>query len=428
MKKTKIIEYGLIFFLFLFWNLIISPINLDEIWNYGFTRNIYLGLIPYKDFNMIVTPLFPMLFSIPMHIVGDNMLFFHIENAILLTGIIYYIEKIIGNNKYYILPFFLWPLNITYPSYNLFSFFLVLLILFLEDKKDNDSKIGILLGLLFLAKQSIGLLFILIQFIMKKKKRVLLSLIPILIFGLYLLITNSFSQFIDQCFLGLLDFNGNGNYFNILFFITIIFLILNITMIIKDRRNTSFYYLLAYSIIVFPLFDYYHFLFYFILFIILFLKTNKYQFIKYNLIGKIVFLVVIGLSILSFKKGSYPNNFTPFQYRYIPKEYQLSTIDVNNLIKKYKKVMIVGPNAYYHKIILNQKIKDIDLINKGNWGYKGSEKLKKKVNEIKEEYVFFIDKGEIGIEKQTDQEIIKYIKENATRIENTKYYEIYQFE
>ena len=31
--------------------------NLDEIWNFNFARNISNGLLPYKDFNMLQTPL-----------------------------------------------------------------------------------------------------------------------------------------------------------------------------------------------------------------------------------------------------------------------------------------------------------------------------------------------------------------------------------
>lgn len=33
--------------------------NLDEIWNFNFARNIANGLIPYKDLNMLQTPLLP---------------------------------------------------------------------------------------------------------------------------------------------------------------------------------------------------------------------------------------------------------------------------------------------------------------------------------------------------------------------------------
>ena len=48
MKQNKnlkvIIKYVLLFFTFLIFTLIISPMNIDEIWNYGFSYNIYKGL------------------------------------------------------------------------------------------------------------------------------------------------------------------------------------------------------------------------------------------------------------------------------------------------------------------------------------------------------------------------------------------------
>ena len=62
MKKILIkikpcFKYFIVFFFFLFWNLIIQPVNLDEVWNYGFAHNIYKGLVPYLDFNMAVSKL-----------------------------------------------------------------------------------------------------------------------------------------------------------------------------------------------------------------------------------------------------------------------------------------------------------------------------------------------------------------------------------
>ena len=84
MKKVLIkirpfIKYFLVFFFFLFWNLIVQPIYIDENWNYGFAHNIYNGLIPYKDFNMVLTPLFPFIMSFPFFIFGSSILIFHID-------------------------------------------------------------------------------------------------------------------------------------------------------------------------------------------------------------------------------------------------------------------------------------------------------------------------------------------------------------
>ena len=82
--KKKVLLYLTLFCIFLVWNLLLVPLNLDEVWNYGFAHNIYSGLIPYKDFNMILTPFYPFLMSLPFHLFGSSMLVFHIEQAIIL--------------------------------------------------------------------------------------------------------------------------------------------------------------------------------------------------------------------------------------------------------------------------------------------------------------------------------------------------------
>ena len=56
MKKNKnnYIELIIIFILtFLF--TILNKVTYDEIWNYGFSYNIANGLMPYRDFNMVLT-------------------------------------------------------------------------------------------------------------------------------------------------------------------------------------------------------------------------------------------------------------------------------------------------------------------------------------------------------------------------------------
>jgi hypothetical protein len=129
----------LVFFFFLGWNLIISPLNLDEIWNYGFTRNILIGEIPYKDFNMVITPFYPFIMSFLMHIFGNNMLFFHIENALILTIFFYFMNQFLGKNSWIVLSLMIWPMNVSYPSYNLFSLFLAVIIIYLEEKENKKK-------------------------------------------------------------------------------------------------------------------------------------------------------------------------------------------------------------------------------------------------------------------------------------------------
>lgn len=47
-KYIKIMEYILIFILLLFVSTFTTSFGNDEAWNYGFIKNIYEGLIPYK--------------------------------------------------------------------------------------------------------------------------------------------------------------------------------------------------------------------------------------------------------------------------------------------------------------------------------------------------------------------------------------------
>ena len=86
MKNTKnILKFIILCTIILFWTLIINIIQNDEIWNYGFAHNIYSGLIPYKDFNMVITPFYPFMMSLLFHLFGSSMLIFHIEHGLYLV-------------------------------------------------------------------------------------------------------------------------------------------------------------------------------------------------------------------------------------------------------------------------------------------------------------------------------------------------------
>ena len=68
MKQNKNIILNFIIFIIIFFIvasvILTRPLsNLDEIWNYNFARNVADGLIPYKDFNMVTTPLLPFIFK-----------------------------------------------------------------------------------------------------------------------------------------------------------------------------------------------------------------------------------------------------------------------------------------------------------------------------------------------------------------------------
>lgn len=438
MKKInykKILLFTFLFLVIITWNLILIPLNLDEIWNYGFSHNIYKLLVPYRDFNMIITPFYPFLISIFFHIFGSSMLVFHIINALILVGGLYLLEKIIKDKFLLIFILLFIPLPICFPNYSLFMFCLLIVLIYLEINKGNDYLIGFILAISFLTKQSVGLFLILpsIYYLFDKKKifkRIISFIIPNIIFLIYLIITNSLYKFFDLCLFGLFDFareNGHFNIFFVLTFIISIFIILY--LIYKDRRNISNYYVLAFTTIAIPLFDFYHIMMMVLGVVLLVLMKYDIKFINIKLF---TCSIIILLSIMYFKDFDYkvyPNNIKYFKYRYISLNSLNITKEVNDYLDNYrdKNIIYLCSNGYYFRLINDEVITDIDLINTGNYGYNGSDKLLKRILSIKNS-IFVVDEGEMSIYKQTDKNVINYVINNGRKIDRVSLYDIYVLE
>ena len=129
-KKRLIIGSILLFFLFLGTALFCTVFGCDEIWNYGFAVSIYKGLVPYRDFNMVITPFYPFLMSLPFHIFGINELVLQITNSLFLVIAFFFLDEIIGDKKYIVLFFFIFPLSLVFLIYYFFFFFLFVFLLF----------------------------------------------------------------------------------------------------------------------------------------------------------------------------------------------------------------------------------------------------------------------------------------------------------
>ena len=426
-----------LFLLFLLFNLILFPTNLDEIWNYGFSHNLYSGLIPYKDFNMVITPFYPFIMSLGFHIFGSSMLVFHIEHAIILICLCVLLFLLIDKKAWFIVALMLFPVNVSFPSYNIFLYFLLVLIIYLEKEKRSDYLIGFLLGLCVLTKHSVGLCLLLpslyyIKDLKKVGRRFLGFIVPLFVFIIYLIITKSMIPFIDLCILGLFDFaSENGKAFNIYFLLFIIMIGITIYFIVKDRKNLVNYYVLAFYSIMIPLFDIYHFMVAFLAFLILILSKVKKDIIKPGLFGiSIILFSAVLLMDSRFKsKIIYPNNIKHFEYRFIDYDSILFTNKVNDYIKKNsdREFVFLNSNGYYFRLINDMKISYIDLINAGNFGYNGSDKLLKEIKKRKN-YIFLVDKSELSPIKQSDKQALNYVIDNGKKIGNIDFFDIYVFD
>ena len=155
-KKTKIIYITillLIAFQFnVFTQLTFYSDRLDFFWNYNFGLQITNGLIPYNDFNMVITPLFPLLVSIFLCIFSKNIIVYIIFTSILKTLIAALVSKLVIDltPKNQIIKFTITFTIVNlllyshYFEYNYFSVLLILLIILL-DQENQSKKINILL-------------------------------------------------------------------------------------------------------------------------------------------------------------------------------------------------------------------------------------------------------------------------------------------
>ena len=215
--------------------------NYDEIWNYGFALRMAAGDLPYRDFNLLQTPLAAFLNSISLRLFGHALSVIRVNGALLFAGIAFLISKLIRKLE---LPRFAGILLgltvIFFFLYNLFFeysdaiIFLQLLLIFIDlclyQQKTLDPLplflSGILGGLALLCKQTFGafialascLSAVLLAIDKKQQKlpcfffRALGAALPCVLFLLYLLISGTFCDFLDMCLFGISTFSARYSY------------------------------------------------------------------------------------------------------------------------------------------------------------------------------------------------------------------------
>lgn len=439
----KVIKFSFIFFIILIFNLLCSPLNLDEVWNYGFANNLYRGLVPYLDFNMVITPFYPFLMSLLFYIFGSSMIVFHVANAIILTGCFVLLEKMYHDKMWIFFFFLFFPVNISAPNYSLFLLVIVVSLFYLEKNFVNAKGdvvhyfIGILLGISVLTKQTVGVFLLLptIIFFWKDKKvllkRILGFLLPIFVFVIYLLINKNFLAFLNLCVFGLLDFTGNQKVFNVFGILFMIMLSFTIYFIKKDKKDISNYYVLCFYSIVIPIIDLYHFFLAFFAFLLLVLSRIQKRYLCYSAFSIVSILFLGGLmaNFNQFDIENYPNDLNHFEYRYIkPSSYRFT-----NQVLKYtskhrnKNIMYVVPDAYYFKIIQDEDCNYFDLINQGNLGYHGSDWLLKQIKKM-DNTLFIVDSSEYNSGNQIDQQALKYLLDYGVKVDSIGFYDVYVLE
>lgn len=395
-------KYLLLFLFFLLSLIFFGFNNTDIIWNYGMAHAIRLGEIPYKDFNIITTPLYPFIMSLGLFI-KDCYIVYLLEQSLFLTVYFYLLFKLLKDKTYILLFVFIFPVFYTiFPNYNFLVIFLITLLIYLEKKKTNDYIIGLVLGLLFLTKHTIGGVILICSLIScfsikKDLKRISTFLIPNIIFLIYLLITKSLYDFINLSLLGLFDFGKSNNTIHwVSVFICIFIFIHLIIRFVKNPKNINNYYLLGSFSLVIPIVDFFHMNYllaiYFII-IVLEFDNSIIDVCKRLAFPLILVTVLINVFInISIYKDIKFTKFEHFEGYITTGSYEKELDKVYKEYKSGNNYMFSLTNMFFD-ISTDHKITYFDVPLYGNYGYKGVENMNRRIDSMHDIY-FFIQKDD----------------------------------
>lgn len=428
LKKKDIL---ILIIIFIYTGILITYSNADNdlIWNYGFSYNFANHLLMYKDYNMVITPLYPFLGGILMRILGNNFLIFNLYNTILSTILYYYLYK---KYPHTFIPSIILISFILRPSYNFLVLFLVLILLNIKEEK--DFFIGFILGLLFLTKQSFILLILPSIYLITKPKRLFKRIgaffLPCLFFLIYFILTNTFLDFFNYTFLGLFSFSSKNSFFN-LGTIFILSLIIYLFLYYLKTKDIKVLYLITYQIMAYPIFNTMHIILSIIPVIIYFLdklvKKKKYNlnYLRYFNYFVSILLICPLLSIpLQYFNKDLVEGENALEYKDISRSYlvnkDLFLKEVPNLNNTY----FLMYDAYIYKYLLNNPITSYDLLLNGNLGYNGEERVIDYFNSLDNNTYFVLNRVYTG--GQLSKNIDAYIRNHYLKVKDFQEFTLYK--
>lgn len=439
--KYLIMFVSVVIIAFIF-SFFIIPVTGDEIWCYGFSYNISSGLIPYKDFSLLQTPLYFFVGSIFIKIFGEYLISIHILNALLVGIIFIMLFKMLGIKSLLLFPLFL--LNVIPTCNYCCLFFLFILIYLIHKKKDNDLIVGFLIGLIFLNKQSIGVVMLLpLLFYSKKRIKSLCSFFtPLLIFLVYLVFNNALYEFMDYCFLGILDFGGSNTVISIFTCFWILQVIYIIILLIKTKfKDRKLLYILVFQVMCYPIFDLYHWLLSFVPFFYYLLREFNCDSFRKSIKGFLKFIFIVTICLISlFIDFSYLSNGVKIakngdNYLYLRNIDNISYVNldeyassVQKYLDEYEKSFFILGNSYMVKLYMDLEINKYDLLLDGNMGYNGDERYILEIDRICDikSCIFFVEDIDFDNEYcQVSKVIYDYVINNYTLVDRNEYFDVY---
>lgn len=201
--------------------------SMDEVYVYTLSRAVATGMVPYRDFNMVMPPLFFHFLALPL-LLSRTVLMMRIVNSIFLTFMMLLIYRICrqktGDEAALLLSIAgIAALDIA--TYNtMFCVFAMIAYILLSRIESGRYVfiLGIVTTLSALSRQTSGTLLLIACLVIvgiltpkgKKFKNIIVYLLGVglicTIFLIYLLATGSFSQFWEYCLFAVLFTDGNS--------------------------------------------------------------------------------------------------------------------------------------------------------------------------------------------------------------------------
>ena len=443
MKNKEFLKMLFLFVVFVVisfcYKIFFLPLNGDEIWCYGFSYNIAKGLVIYRDFNVMVTPLYFFLSSIFIHLFGNYLISIHLFDCILIGFLVIILYKRLWLYKLLLL----YPLIIIYyfPSYNYFSMFLLFVIIYLLDSHNNKyyDVVSFLAGLIFISKQSIGM-FLLIPVLFYSKNRLkslVIYLIPFFIVSFYLFIQGAFFEFINYCFLGMFDFGKSNLEFSICFLLEFLLCLYLVIKLFKGRfRSKKYFFILMFQINSYPIFDLGHFIVCLIPVVYCVLENfevKKLRFYYRFLLMCVVWCIFVFYVLKIVFSLDYKVDFNKEKFWYLrnnsgndislKKESEI----VEKYYSKYDYSFIIGRGSYAIKLYSGIPIGQYDLLADGNLGYYGEERGIGEIDSLCGSHScgFFVEKQEFKKYSQFSKKIYDYVLSHYKKIGGNEFIFIY---
>ncbi len=476
MKRT-VIRYDICAFviiavlgLIIFW----TPIgNCDEIWNYNFSKQIVAGLRPYADINMLPTPLAAYIAAACMKVIGTDLFAFRIITYILFIAI-FYIEYILCKRIYehpkmaIFMAAFLGLSNLLsfLYNYNMLAVLVLQIIMLLEWNSTRSfwakqCALGFLFGLFPLIKQTFGsILFLLnvglcLVFMFTRKNerisfliRLGISVIPGLIYFLYLCMSGTLPDFIEYAVVGVGTFSHFVSVFDLIkeasiavaFVLPVHSMIIHLLWMLRKQENRSRIHLLWFTqsivffvFMVYPLFDCAHFFAGMVSVVttyLYFVKGSKFfvSAAEYAMCG-IGVLMTASLAFSLFSGDNVVSDVHNFKGIPIYRETEELIVEIDDYIVEQNKqgvdVFIADESSAVFTIPLDQYHKNWDLLLIGNVGETTFEEL---VDGLPPNHVVLLRKNPSTMGYQAHFEWNARLREELKKVGEVSCFDVYRNE